>query len=100
LATQPLLEDAFQQSAKLPQSRQFNAGGLRPQAQAVRSSQQTGSFTESNCLGEFTAVVVWLGYVPVMDGVDEVECRMPAYQFEAMPPYLSHSNSLSPPKAI
>jgi hypothetical protein len=100
LAREPHLEDPFQQSAKLSQSRQFNACGLLSEAQIVRLSQETGRFTEANCIGEFNEVVAWRGYVPVVDGVDEVEGRMPAYQFEVMPPNLSHFKSLSPAKAI
>ena len=100
LAGEPHLEDPFQQSAKLSQSRQFNAWGVPSEARDVRSSQETGRFTEANCIGEFTEVVVWLGYVPVVNGVSEVEGRMPAYQFELMPPDLRHSKSLSPSKAI
>jgi hypothetical protein len=100
LAREPHLEDPFQQSAKLSQSCQFNACGPLSEAQIVRSSQQTSRFTEANCIGEFTEVVVWLGYVPVVHCIDEVEGRMTAYQFEVMPPDLSHSKSLSPAKAI
>ena len=66
----------------------------------VRSSQEADRFTEANCISEFTEVVAWLGYGPVAHGVDEVEGRMPAYQFELVPPELSHSKSLSPAKAI
>ena len=74
----------------------------RPPAemQRVRLRQETGRFSEANCISEFTEVVAWLGYGPVVHGVDEVEGRMPAYQFEPMPPDLSHSQSLSPAKAI
>jgi len=100
LAREPHLEDPFQQSAKLSQSRQFNVWRPPSEARVVRSSQEAGRFTEANCIGEFTEVVVWLGYGPVVHGVDEVEGRMPAYQFELMPPDLSHSKSLSPSKAI
>ena len=100
LAGKPHLEDPFQQSAKLSQSGQFNVWRPPSEAQVVRWSQETGRFTEANCLGEFTEVVVWLGDGPVVDGVDEVEGWMPAYQFEVMPPDLSHSKSLSPAKSI
>jgi hypothetical protein len=100
LAGEPHLEDPFQQSAKLSQSRQLNVWCPPSEAQAVRSSQETGRFTEANCISEFTEVVVWLGYGPVVHGVDEVEGRMPSNQFEPMPPDLSHSKSLSPSKAI
>ena len=74
--------------------------GPASEAQVVRSSQEIDCFTKANCISEFTEVVVWLGYGPVVHGVDEVEGRMPSYQFELMPPDLSHSKSLSPPKAI
>ena len=94
------LEDPFQQSAKLSQSRQFNVWRPPAEMQRIRSRQETGRFSEANCIRELTEVVVWLGYGPVVHGVDEVEGRMPAYQFELMPPDLSHSQSLSPPKAI
>jgi hypothetical protein len=79
LAREPHLEDPFQQSAKLFQSRQFNA--LRPasEAQVVRSSQETGRFTEANCISEVIEVVVWVGYGPIVHGVDEVEGRMSSY---------------------
>jgi hypothetical protein len=93
------LEGPFQQSAKLSQSRQFNVGWAPSEAQVVRSSQETGRFTEANSISEFTEVVVWLGYGPVVHGVDEVEGRMPSYQFELMLPDVSHSKSLSPSKA-
>ena len=99
LPGEPHLEDPFQQSAKLSQSRQFNVGRAPSEAQVVRSSQETGRFTEANCISEFTEVVVWLGYGPVVHGVDEVEGRMPSYQFELMLHDLSHSKSLSPSKA-
>ena len=62
--------------------------------------EETGRFAETNCISEFTEVVVWVGYGPVVHGVDEVEGRMPSYQFELMPLDLSHSQSLSPSKAI
>lgn len=94
------MEDPFQQSAKLSQPRQFNVWRPPSEAQGIRSSQETGRFTEANCISEFTEVVVSLGYGPVVHGVDEVEGRMPSYQFELMPPDLSHSKSLSPSKAI
>jgi hypothetical protein len=100
LAREPHLEDPFQQSAKLSQSRQFNMWSPPSEAQVVPSTQETGRFTEANCVSEFTEVVVWLGYGPVVHGVDEVESRVPAYQFELMPPDLSHPKSLSPAKAI
>jgi hypothetical protein len=35
-----------------------------------------------------------------VDGIDEVEGWMPAYHFEVLPPDLSHSQSVSPAKAI
>jgi len=94
------LEDPLQQRAELSQSPQFNVWRPPWEAQVVRSSQEADRFTEANCIGEFTEVVVWLGYGPVMHGVDEVEGRMPAYQFEVMPPELSHSKSLSPSKVV
>ena len=100
LAGEPHLEDSLQQSAKLSQSRQFNVWRPASEAQVVRSSQETGRFTEANCISEFNEVVVWLGYGPVVHSVDEVEGRMPSYQFEVMPPDLSHLQSLSPSKAI
>ena len=68
--------------------------------QIVGSSQEASRFTKANCIGEFTEVVVWLGHVPVVDGIDEVEGRVPAHQFEGMPPDLSHFQSVSPAKAI
>ncbi len=100
LAREPHLEDPFQQSAELSQSCQFNVWRSPSSAQVVRSSQEAGRFTEANCVSEFIEVVVWLGYRPVMHGVDEVEGWMPAYQFELMSPDLSHSKSVSPSKAI
>ena len=100
LAREPRLEDPFQQSAKLSQSCQFNVWRPQSEAQVVSSSQETGRLTETNCISEFTEVVVWLGYGPVAHGVDEVEGWMPSYQFELMPSDLSHSRSLSPAKAI
>jgi hypothetical protein len=100
LAREPHLEDPFQQSTKLSQSSQFNVWRPPLEAQGVRSSQETDRFTEANCISEFTEVVVHLGYSPVVHGVDEVEGRMPAYQFKLMPPDLSHSKSLSPSKTI
>ena len=100
LSREPRLEDPLQQSAKPSQSPQFNAGGLRSEAQVIRSSQETGRFTEANCISEFTEVVVWLAYGPVTHGIDEVEGWMPSYQFELMPSDLSHPKSLSPAKAI
>ena len=92
LAGQPHLEDPFQQSAKLSQSRQFNVWRPRSETQVVRSSQETGRFTEANCIREFVEVVAWLGCGPVVHGVDEVEGWMPSYQFEVMPPDVSHSS--------
>ncbi len=92
LAGQPHLEDPFQQSAKLSQSRQFNVWRPPSETQVVRSSQETGRFTEANCIREVTEVVAWLGCSPVVHGVDEVEGRMPSYQFEVMPPDVSHSS--------
>ena len=100
MAREPHLEDPFQQGAKLSQSCQFNVWRPPSEAQAVRSSQEAGRFTEANCISDVPEVVVWLGYGPVVHGVDEVEGRMPAYQFELMPPDLSHSQSVSPAKAI
>jgi hypothetical protein len=100
LAGEPHLEDPFQQSAELSQSRQFNAWGPLSEAQIVRSSQETGGFTEANCIREVTEVVVCLGCGPVVHGVDEVEGRMPCYQFELMPPALGHARSLSPAKVV
>lgn len=100
LAGEPHLEYPFQQCAKLSQSRQFNVWRPPAEMQRVRLRQETGRFSEANCISEFTEVVAWLGYGPVVHGVDEVEGRMPAYQFEPMPPDLSHSQSLSPAKAI
>jgi hypothetical protein len=100
LAGEQHLEDPFQQSTKLSQSRQFHVWRPPAEAQAVRSSQETDRFTEANGVSEFTEVVVWVVYGPVVHGVDEVESRMPSYQFELMPPDLSHSKSLSPAKAI
>jgi len=100
LARQPRLEDPFQQGSKLSDSRQFKAWGPLSGKQIVGSSQEAGRFTKANGICEFTEVVVWLGHVPVVDGIDEVEGWMPAYQFEVMPPDLSHSQSLSPAKAI
>jgi hypothetical protein len=78
LAGEPHLEDAFQQSAKLSQSRQFKVWRPPSETQVVRSSQETDRFTEANCVGEFTEAVVGLGYGPVVHGVDEVESRMPS----------------------
>ena len=100
LAGDSHLKDPFQQSAKLSQPRQFNVWRPSPEAQVARSSQETGRFTEANCISEFTEVVVRLGYRPVVHGVDEVEGRMPSYPFELMPLDLRHSKSLSPSKAI
>jgi hypothetical protein len=100
LAGEPHLEDPFQQSAKLSQSRQFNLWRPPAEMQRVRSRQETGRFSEANCISEVTEVIVRIGYGPVVHGVDEVEGRMPAYQFELMPPDLSHFKSLSPAKAI
>ena len=100
LAGEPHLEDSFQQSAKLSQSCQFNVWRPPSDAQIIRSSQETGRFAEANCISEFGEVVAWLGCGPVVHGVDEVEGRMPSYQFELILPDLSHSTSLSPSKAI
>ena len=100
LAGELHLEDPFQQSAKLPQSGKFEVPRPPSEAQVVRSSQETDRFTETHCISEFTEVVEWLGYGPVMQGVDEVESRIPAYQFELMPPDLIHPTSLSPAKPI
>jgi hypothetical protein len=100
LAREPRLEDPFQQSSKLSESRQFKAWDPLSGEQIVGSSQEAGRFPKANCIGEFTEVVVWLGHVPVVDGIDEVEGRVAAYQFEGMPPDLSHSQSVSPAKAI
>ena len=100
LAGEPYLEDPFQQSAKLSQSRQFNGSRPPSEAQVVRSSQETDRFTEANCISEFTEVVVRLGYGPVVHGVDEVEDGMSSYQFELTPLDLSHAKSLSPSKII
>ena len=100
LAGEPHLEDPFQQSAELSQSCQFKVWRPPSEAQIVRSIQETGRLTEAYCISEFTEVVVGLGYGPVVDGVDEVEGRMPSYQFELMPLDRSHSMSLSPSKAI
>jgi hypothetical protein len=63
LAGEPHREDPFQQSAKLPQSRQFNVWGPLSETQVIRSSQETGRFTEANCVSEFTEVVAW----PILD---------------------------------
>jgi hypothetical protein len=79
LTGEPHLEGPFQQSAKLSQSRQFNMWRPTSEAQVVRSSQETGRFTKADCIDEFTEVVVWRGYGPVVHRVDEVEGRMPSY---------------------
>jgi hypothetical protein len=100
LARELHLEGPFQQSAKLSQSRQFNVCRPPSEARVVRSGQETGRFTEADCIGEFTEVVVWRGYGPVVHRVDEVEGRMPSYQDELMSPALNHSKSLSPSKAF
>jgi hypothetical protein len=93
------LEDPLQQRAELSQSPQFNVWRPPWEAQVVRSSQEANRFTEANCISKFTEVVVLLGCGPVVHGVDEVEGRVPSYQFELMPE-LSHSKSLSPSKVI
>jgi hypothetical protein len=100
LAGELHLEGPFQQSAKLSQSRQFNMFRPPSGARMVRSGQETGRFTKADRIGEFTEVVVWRGYSPVVHRVDEVEGRMPSYQQELMSPSLSHSKSVSPSKAL
>ncbi len=57
LAGELHLEDSLQQSAKLPQSRQFNVGCPAAEVRDVGASQETGRFTEANCIREFTEVV-------------------------------------------
>jgi hypothetical protein len=100
LAGELPLEDPFQQSAKLSQSRQLNMWRPPSEARVVRSGQETGRFTKADGISEFAEVVVWRGYGPVVHRVDEVEGRMPSYQHELMSPALSHSKSLSPSKAF
>jgi hypothetical protein len=100
LAGELYLKGPFQQSAKLSQSRQFNMCRPPSEARVVRSGQETHRFTKADCIGEFTEVVVWCGYSPVVHRVDEVESRMPSYEHEPMSPALSHSKSVSPSKAF
>ena len=100
LAGELRLEGPLQQSAKLSQSRQLNMCRPASEARVLRSAQEPGRFTKADCIGEFTEVVVWRGYGPVVDRVDEVEGRMPSYLHELMLLALSHSKSLSPSKAF
>ena len=51
----------------------------------VRSGQETHRFTKADCIGEFTEVVVWRGYSPVVHRVDEVETEIPPGEFELRP---------------
>jgi hypothetical protein len=66
----------------------------------VRWGEEAGHFPEADCIREFTEVVMAIGNGPVVHGVNEIEGRMPCYQFEPIPPGLSHVRSLSPSKAI
>jgi len=100
LARELHLEGPSQQSAKLSQSRQLKMRRPPPEARVVRSGQEAGRFTKADCIGEFTEVVVWRGYGPVVHRIDEVEGWMPSYQHELMSPALSHFKSLSPSKGF
>ena len=100
LAGELHLESPFQQGAKLSQPYQLKICRPPSETRVVRSGQEPGRFTKADCISEFTEVVVWHGYGPVVHRIDEVEGRMPSYQHELMSPALSHFKTLSPSKGF